>query len=97
MSQKKQTQKNGPGKPGPGRPKGVPNRTTTLLKDAILKAAEDAGNNIEPGAGMVGYLTQLAQTEPKAFSTLLGRVLPMQVVGENDGPIQVVVRRYADD
>ena len=29
---------------GPGRPKGSLNKTTTLLKDAILKAATDAGD-----------------------------------------------------
>ncbi len=38
--------------PGPGRPKGVPNKTTALLKDAILKAAEGAGGQ----GGLVGYL-----------------------------------------
>jgi len=27
--------------PGPGRPKGMPNKTTALLKDAILKAAAE--------------------------------------------------------
>ena len=41
--QVKETGKNprpGDGTPGPGRPKGVPNKATALLKDAILKAAE---------------------------------------------------------
>ena len=44
--QVKETRKNprpGDGTPGPGRPKGVPNKATALLKDAILKAAETAG------------------------------------------------------
>jgi hypothetical protein len=39
----KETPKIGQGKPGPGRPKGLPNKTTALLKDAILKAASVAG------------------------------------------------------
>ena len=47
----KQTQKNprpGDGTPGQGRPRGVPNKTTALLKDVVLKAAEVAG-----GGGLV--------------------------------------------
>lgn len=34
----------GDGTPGPGRPKGLPNKTTSLLKDAILMAARIAGD-----------------------------------------------------
>lgn len=63
------------GKPGPGRPKGVPNKSTQLLKDAILQAAQDAGG----AGGMVGYLTLQAQENPGPFMSLLGKVLPMQV------------------
>jgi len=47
------------GTPGPGRPKGVPNKTTTLLRDAILKAAETAGGG-EPD-GLVNYLVSFAK------------------------------------
>lgn len=73
----KETAKIGAGKPGPGRPKGVPNKTTTLLKDAILQAATAAGG---PG-GLVGYLTLQAQENPGPFMSLLGKVLPTQVEG----------------
>jgi len=77
----------GKGKPGPGRPKGVPNKTTQLLKDAILKAAEEAGGP----DGMVGYLTTQAKVNPQSFLPLLGKVLPMQVVGDADAPIEINV------
>jgi len=33
-------------KPGPGRPKGMPNAMTRILKEAILMAGEDVGNEI---------------------------------------------------
>jgi len=70
---------------GRGRPKGTPNKTTALLKDAILQAAEKAGDK----DGMVGYLTTQATANPAAFLTLLGKVLPMQVTGEDGGPIKI--------
>lgn len=76
---------------GKGRVKGVPNKTTALLKDAILKAAAAAG-----GGDMVVYLQQQAIDNPGPFMALLGKVLPMQLTGEGDGPVQVIIRRYAD-
>lgn len=69
---------------GMGRPKGAVNKTTALLKDAILKAATDAGNG-----DMAAYLERQALENPGPFMALLGKVLPMQVTGLDDGPIQV--------
>lgn len=77
-----------------GRAKGTPNKTTALLKDAILKAAEKAGGK----GGLVAYLEKQAQAEnPAPFMALLGKVLPMQVTGEDGGPVQVVIQRFATD
>jgi hypothetical protein len=73
----KQTPRIGEGKPGPGRPKGVPNKTTQLLKDAILQAAADAGDG-----DMVAYLAKQAKENPGPFLALIGKVLPMQITGE---------------
>lgn len=76
-----------------GRPKGALNKTTTLLKDAILKAADKAGGK----EGMIGYLAVQAEQNPGPFMALLGKVLPMQVTGEDGGAISVVIKRLADD
>lgn len=73
--------------PGPGRPKGMPNKTTALLKDAILQAAELAGGE----EGLIGYLKARATDEPAAFMSLLGKVLPMQITGAGGGPVELSV------
>lgn len=77
----------------PGRPKGVPNKTTGILREALLIAATNAGDNIKvngkkTNSGMVGYLTQQAEKNPRSFMTMLSKVLPMQLTGADDGPIK---------
>lgn len=65
-----------------GRKKGTPNKTTATLKEAILKAAEEVGEDNEGQGGLTGYLRKVAKEDVKAFSSLLGKVLPMQVTGD---------------
>lgn len=77
------------GKKTGGRQKGTPNKTTALLKDAILKAAELAGGG--DSEGLVKYLQAQASANPGPFMALLGKVLPMQVTGENGGAIKAKV------
>jgi hypothetical protein len=73
-----------PKTPGSGRKKGTPNKTTALLKDAILQAAELAGGE----KGLVAYLARQAIENPGPFMALLGKVLPLQIGGdEASGPI----------
>lgn len=75
-----------------GSRKGIPNRTTALLKDAILTAATNAGGK----EGLVGYLTTQATENPTSFLPLLGKVLPLQVTDGDGGPIQVIIQRFSD-
>lgn len=75
--------------PGPGRPKGSQNKTTTALREAILLAAEQVGEDAKGKDGLTGYLRRLAQNDARSFAVLLGKVLPLQVTGEGGGPIQV--------
>lgn len=80
----------------PGRPKGVPNKTTAMLKEAILLAAAEVGDEDHDGQGLNGYLKNLARIEPKSYAGLLGRVIPLQVTGEDGGALVVEIRRFAD-
>lgn len=80
----KQTPGIGKGTPGPGRPKGSANKTTALLKDAILMAAEEVGEDGAGKDGLVGYLRQVAKEDVKAFSGLLGKVLPLTINAQID-------------
>jgi hypothetical protein len=70
-----------------GRKKGTPNKTTKLLKDAILKAADQAGGK----GGLVAYLKKQALENPGPFMALLGKVIPLQVTGPDDGPVKVTM------
>lgn len=80
------------GKGNPGRPKGAPNKTTRVLKEAVVQAAEAVGADGKGKQGLVGYLTHLARTEPRAFSSLLAKAMPIQLEGGDGGPIQAVAR-----
>jgi hypothetical protein len=75
--------------PGAGRRKGVPNKITMAMKDAIIAAAETCGEkkyskarkaftNCGPG-GLYGYMVHLAKHREELFAPLLGKVLPMHV------------------
>lgn len=57
--------------PKGGSRKGRPNKITADVKAMILAALDKAGG--------VDYLLKQAQTNPNAFLTLVGKVLPMTV------------------
>jgi len=78
-----------PGFKSGGRQKGTPNKTTALLKDAILQAATNAGNG-----DLVNYLQIQAIENPGPFMSLLGKVLPMQISGEDGQGLTVVVKNF---
>lgn len=71
---------------GKGRPKGVPNKATTQLKEMILQALD--------GAGGVAYLQRQADENPGPFLTLVGKVLPLQVVGDAQNPVTIEIVQF---
>ncbi len=90
-----------------GRPAGAANKVTRALKDAILYAAAEAGDRFAEQAlkdqgreiegGLAGYLTVVATTDVKSFCALLGRVLPLQLTGEDGGPLTVTFKTVYEE
>lgn len=74
-----------PGERRGGRQKGTPNKLSGTLKEMILGALTEAGG--------MDYLVQQSEDNPTAFLTLVGKVLPMTVAGEDGGPLQIIVNK----
>lgn len=73
-----------------GRTKGTPNKLNAALKDAILNTLEKAGGE--------EYLLTVAKADYKTFCSLLGRVLPLQIGGDKENPIQLeTIKRVITD
>ena len=70
-----------------GRPAGVKNKVGRDIKEMVVGALA--------GVGGTEYLMRQAEQNPVAFMGLVGRVLPLQVTGENGAPIAVDFR-WAD-
>ncbi len=60
-----------PPRAGMGRPAGIANKTTRALKQALEESFERLGG--------VDWLVELAKSEPKAYASLLAKLLPSQL------------------
>lgn len=80
------TAKKKPPNAGKGRPPGASNKINREVKEMILDALTAAGG--------VTYLTVQAKKNPKAFLSLLGRIMPLQVTGEGGGPLVAIIKDY---
>jgi hypothetical protein len=67
-----------------GRKAGTPNKFTGDIKAAIAAALWEAGGK--------DYLVRLADADPRTFCTLVGKLVPLEVEGAPDSPLQHVVR-----
>jgi hypothetical protein len=74
-------------RPGPGRPRGCPNKFTGDLKEAIL-----AGVNGSNKRGVAGFVLDLSVDTPTSAAALLGRLIPVSMIGTLDGKIEVIHR-----
>jgi hypothetical protein len=91
METVKETPKIGEGLPGPGRPKGLPNRATSAVREAIARMAEENAENFNL------WLSQVAATSPekacdiylKAIEYHIPKLARTEVTGKDEGPINI--------
>ncbi len=70
------------GNAGKGRPRGVPNRLSNELREMILDSLHAVGG--------ADYLCRMAEEQPVAYLSLLGKLLPLEArLGA--GPGEVVI------
>ncbi len=73
------------GTPVPGgRPKGVQNKMTVTIRDAVMEAFKQVG-----GPAYLVKLAEGTQSDRAAFTSLLNKVLPTQINANVEGGIQV--------
>ena len=67
-----------------GREKGTPNKLSAEVRAMVLAALDRAGGE--------DYLLEQATTNPRAFLSLVGRILPTTLAGDPDNPVRAVAR-----
>ena len=71
------------GNRGKGRPKGVPNKLTASVKEAIEFAAQGLGG----ATRLTEWAKEAPENEKVFWSSIYPRLLPLQVTGKDDSPL----------
>jgi hypothetical protein len=73
---------------GAGRKKGIPNKLSTTVKDNIISVFD--------GIGGIKTMQAWAKKNPSHFYNLYAKLLPLQVTGDPENPLQIQIIRFAD-
>ncbi len=73
---------------GPGRPKGLPNRQTVAIKEAIENAFTELGG--------MSYLVHVGRNDPRTFCALLSRLLPTKLANADGSPLLAALTELTD-
>jgi len=71
-----------------GSRKGIPNRTTQNIKEAIEGAFDRLGG--------VDYLVSVGQSDPRTFCALLSRLLPTKLANADGSPLLAALTELTD-
>jgi hypothetical protein len=71
-----------------GSRKGIPNRQTVAIKEAIEKAFSKLGG--------VDYLVKVGQKDPRTFCALLSRLLPTKLANADGSPLLAALTELTD-
>lgn len=71
-----------------GSRKGVPNRQTVAVKEAIERAFERLGG--------ASYLEHVGRTDPRTFCALLSRLLPTKLANADGSPLLAALTELTD-
>jgi hypothetical protein len=74
---------------GKGRPKGVSNKITKEVKEMVIEALHNAGG--------VDYLVEQADKNPKAFLSLVGRIVPLHIKATHEHFDREAARERLDE
>ena len=73
--------------PGPGRPKGLANKVTRTIREAVEKAAQECH-----AEGLAGWLVERAKgsiQDRQIFAQMVNKAMPLQVQANVDGGVKL--------
>jgi hypothetical protein len=86
-----QFKKGVPRHPNAGRRAGTPNVTTRLVREAVIEAAAQHGDDGRGKDGLIGCCKYICRENPAAFAGLLAKVLTAQVRLQHDKTLTVAL------
>jgi hypothetical protein len=101
MESVKETLKIGEGAPGPGRPRGVPNKSTTVVREAIANLLERNSEKMDEWLQLVAYGDSELGVKPQPDKALdimqklaeyhIPKLARTEVVGDPNQPMTIKV------
>jgi hypothetical protein len=73
---------------GPGRPRGMQNRQTVAVREAIERAFTKLGGT--------EYLVHVGRTDPRTFCALLSKLLPTKLANADGSPLLAALTELTD-
>lgn len=79
--------------PKGGSRKGIPNKLTVSVKEAIEAAAQGLGG----GTRLEAWAREAPENEKAFWTSIYPKLLPLQVTGKDGGPLQIAAANLMTD